>query len=70
MPLYIKGNRCSNLHVSCSSDQFDEDENFVGLVFWMYDGKTKFTINGHRMKIGYIIFKNSDALSDFDDEVY
>jgi hypothetical protein len=44
------------LHLSCSSDKFDNASNFAGIIFY---GEYEF--NGHRIKPGYIVIKNTST---------
>ena len=50
------------LHVSCKSDRFDKDKDFLGFVLYQYKGQTSWTLNGIRCKTGYIFFVDSSKL--------
>ena len=52
------------LHISCRSDKFDTDKNFIGFVLYRYKGKSSWTLNNVRCKTGYIFFVESSKLAD------
>merc|ERR1712215_32274 len=50
------------IHVSCQSDRFQEDKDFIGIILYQVDGKTQWTKNNIRCKTGYVYFVRSDKL--------
>lgn len=45
-------------HISCSSDKFSPRDGLVGIIFYSYKSSLSWTINGLRMKGGYIYLCN------------
>merc|ERR1711942_119672 len=52
------------LHISCRSDKFDKNKNFIGFILYRYKGKSSWTLNNVRCKTGYIFFVESSKLAD------
>ena len=53
----------SLFHILPDSDSpFDSLCDYVGLVFYSYDGKSEFTLNGHQCKRGDILIKDKTKL--------
>ena len=52
-----------SMHVSCRSDKFSKDEDFIGMVLYKYQGQTKWTLNRVRCQAGYIFFTKSSGLN-------
>merc|ERR1711872_43158 len=50
------------LHISCRSDKFDKNKNFIGFVMYSYKGKTTWELNNVRCRTGYIYFKEAVKL--------
>ena len=72
MTIKIKGGQYSTdtLHVSCSSDKFSPNENYAGLCLWAYDNKGQFSLNGHKMRTGYIVIcKSGPIINGIQDQV-
>ncbi|CAF1226137.1 unnamed protein product [Rotaria sp. Silwood1] len=49
--------KIETVHISCSSDSYDENENMAGLIVYSFDNKQMFELNGHRCRTGYILIK-------------
>jgi hypothetical protein len=45
------------VHISCSSDLYNENDNMAGVIVYSFDNKEKFELNGHRCRTGYILIK-------------
>ena len=62
----IVGNRKSimvnTMHVSCKSDRFTEDNEYIGIVLYEYMGNHAWTLNGRRIRSGYIYLVKSEKL--------
>ena len=51
------------LHVSCKSDRFQQNKNYIGMVLYQYMGNNEWTLNGVRCKSGYIFLADSESLN-------
>ncbi|CAF3954551.1 unnamed protein product [Rotaria sp. Silwood1] len=49
--------KVETVHISCSSDSYDKNENMAGLIVYSFDNKQMFELNGHRCCTGYILIK-------------
>jgi hypothetical protein len=49
--------KITSVHISCSSDSYDPNENMAGLIVYSFDNQQKFELNGHRCQTGYILIK-------------
>ncbi len=49
--------KIETVHISCSSDSYDANENMAGLIVYSFDNKPMFELNGHRCRTGYILIK-------------
>lgn len=55
--------KLESLHISCSSDPYDKNENMAGLIVYSFDNKQIFELNGHRCRTGYILIKATKNIS-------
>jgi hypothetical protein len=55
--------KIETVHISCSSDSFNEDKRMAGLIVYSFDDQQKFEMNGHRCRTGYILIKESDNIA-------
>ena len=62
----VNGHRCSTLHVSCESDDYETGEDYVGLIFFHKNGYTDIYYAGKHMKIGYIVIAKSSKLKVYN----
>ena len=53
------------MHVSCHSDSFTEGHDYIGLVLYEFYGETDWTLNGRRIRSGYIYLVRSDKLQKY-----
>ncbi|KAG2496184.1 hypothetical protein HYH03_005784 [Edaphochlamys debaryana] len=53
---------CETVRLSCSSDFYDSSKRYAGLVLYGKGGSSKFELNGHRVRCGYVIIKDSSEL--------
>ncbi|CAF4281226.1 unnamed protein product [Rotaria sp. Silwood2] len=49
--------KVETVHISCSSDSYDESEDMGGLIIYSFDNEQMFVLNGHRCRTGYILIK-------------
>jgi hypothetical protein len=49
--------KIESVHISCSSDSYDANENMAALIVYSFDDKQFFELNGHRCRTGYILIK-------------
>jgi hypothetical protein len=49
--------KIETVHISCSSDSYDANEDMAGLIIYSFDNKQMFELNGHRCRTGYILIK-------------
>jgi hypothetical protein len=49
--------KVETVHISCSSDSYDVNENMAGFIVYSFDNKQIFELNGHRCRTGYILIK-------------
>ena len=49
--------KIETVHISCSSDSYDANEDMAGLIVYSFDNQQKFEPNGHRCRTGYILIK-------------
>ena len=52
----------STLHVSCKSDRFHQNKNYIGMALYQYMGQNEWTLNGIRCKSGYIYLAEAENL--------
>ncbi len=73
-PLELKSQKNSSrpvikietVHISCSSDSYDENENMAGLIVYAFDDKQMFELNGHRCRTGYILIKATKNIAQVE----
>ena len=49
--------KIETVHISCSSDPYDANEDMAGFIVYSFDNQQKFALNGHRCRTGYILIK-------------
>jgi hypothetical protein len=49
--------KIETVHISCSSDSYDANQNMAGLIVYSFDNQQMFELNGHRCRTGYILIK-------------
>ena len=54
-----------SMHISCKSGKFSEANNYIGLVLYQYYGQNEWTLNGKRIRAGYIYLVKSDSLMKY-----
>ena len=63
---YVNGHKCSNIHVSCASDDYEPNTDYVGLIFFHKNGQTDIYFGGKHLKIGYLVIAKSSKLSSYN----
>ncbi len=54
-----------NFHLSCDSDLFDPNENYIGTLIYSINGRNDFICrNGRHIKSGYVYIKNVKSLEN------
>jgi hypothetical protein len=64
-PLELKSERNPNrstikiesIHISCSSDFYNERKDFAGFLVYSYKDQQDFRLNGHHYRTGYTLIK-------------
>ena len=62
----VNGHKCSNIHVSCASDDYEPNTDYVGLIFFHKNGQTDIYFGGKHLKIGYLVIAKSSKLSSYN----
>jgi len=52
-----------SVHISCSSDVYNPNEDMTGLIIYSFDNQQDFRLNGHHCRAGYILIKLTKNLS-------
>lgn len=58
-----------SMHLSCKSDEFNGNEDYVGMVLYMHDGKTRWKLNRIRCQTGYVYFKKTRNIDKVKSEL-
>jgi len=53
----------TTLHLSCSSDVYQQGHDYAGFVLYSHDGMTDWRLNGIHCKTGYIVVRDTNSCS-------
>ena len=74
-PILEGSNGCANinvksLHVSCRSDKFDPNNDYIGFVLYQHNHQNEWSCGGVRCRSGYIYLVDSSKLQPGRGETY